>query len=106
MKFRIEEEEELEQEVSVGSQPRLQAEVEKPTEKEELKFKGEQLTISEDTEATEKGNKKEPAFYRKDSLLSEQGERKVPSGYGYMCVQYLDGGTGVERDHGEWSQFS
>lgn len=53
MKFRIEEEEELEQEVSVGSQPRLQAEVEKPTEKEELKFKGEQLTISEDTEATE-----------------------------------------------------
>lgn len=51
MKFRIEEEKELEQEVSVGSQSSLQADGEKPAEKEQLKFKGEQLTISGDTEA-------------------------------------------------------
>ena len=50
IKFRIEGEE-LEQEASVGSQSCLQAEAERPTEKEELKFKGEQLAISEDTEA-------------------------------------------------------
>ena len=49
IKFRIEGEE-LEQEASVGSQSCLQAEAERPTEKE-LKFKGEQLAISEETEA-------------------------------------------------------